>query len=404
MQNYSQPHNRVRTIFFLHGAAFSSWVPHIPLVQERLGLGHDELGGILLAAAIGVLAVMPIAGRLSDRIGSELVVRYSGLAYFIAVGIPVFMQSYVSISVAMFALGFSGAFLDVAMNANGLNVERVKGRSIMSGLHGCWSLGGFAGAGIAAAWFALPFDNSYHLPVILSVFLIAHIIAQTKLLSDRDAIAILQDNQETADHAATGNAGTSDAQKDRPMFLMLLPFGVCAFIGQFGEGVITDWATVFMNSELSSGATMAAVGFAIYSCAMAATRLSGDALVMKFGRAPVLLTSSVLASLGTFIIALSPHYIVAWIGCGIAGTGLAVILPLLLSAASKATGKGGGAVVSIIAATGYSAIMAGPPIIGAIGQVAGLVTAFAITASFLALIIPVYLLTMRARLQFASNG
>ncbi|MBX2830920.1 MAG: MFS transporter [Rhodospirillales bacterium] len=401
MQTYSIAHNRVRAIFFLHGAAFSSWVPHIPLVQERLSLGHDDLGGILLAAAIGVLAVMPIAGRVADRFGSERVVRYSGIIYFIAVGFPAFMPSYLSISIAMFALGFSGAFLDVAMNANGLNVERAKGRSIMSGLHGFWSLGGFAGAGVAALWFALPIGNEYHLPIVLSLFLILHIIAQNGLLPDKISNPNEPINKTASDkQQADGTVQT----KERHIFLTLLPFGVCAFIGQFGEGIITDWATVFMNSELSSGATMAAIGFAIYSCAMAITRLSGDALVTKFGRAPVLLTSSVLASSGTFVIAFSPHFVVAWIGCAIAGTGLAVILPLLLSAASKATGKGGGSVVSIIAATGYSAIMAGPPIIGAIGEVAGLVTAFALTASFLGMIIPVYLLTMRQRLQIAGNG
>ena len=84
--------------------------------------------------------------------------------------------------------------------------------------------------------------------------------------------------------------------------------------------------------------------------------------------------------------------------------GLAVILPLLLSAASQTTGKGGGAVVSTIAATGYSAIMAGPPVIGAIGEAVGLVMAFALTSLFLAMIIPVYMLTMRRRLQIAGNG
>ena len=397
MQTHATAHNRVRAIFFLHGAAFSSWVPHIPLVQERLGLGHDELGGILLAAAIGVLAVMPVAGRLADRFGSERVVRYSGLFYFIAVGVPAFMPDYLSISIAMFALGFSGAFLDVAMNANGLQVERVKGRSIMSGLHGFWSLGGFVGAGIAAAWFALPIGNEFHLPIVLSLFLIAHIIAQAGLLSDQAATEHLSGPK---DASKTTVAKT----KDRNLFLMLLPFGVCAFIGQFGEGVLTDWATVFMNSELSSGPTLAAVGFAIYSFAMAATRLSGDALVTRYGRVPVLLTSSVLASLGTLVLTLSPNIVIAWIGCGIAGMGLAVILPLLLSAASQTTGKGGGAVVSIIAATGYSAIMAGPPVIGAIGEALGLVTAFALTSAFLAMIIPVYLLTMRRRLQIAANG
>ncbi|MBO6807162.1 MFS transporter [Thalassospira sp.] len=397
MQTHATAHNRVRAIFFLHGAAFSSWVPHIPLVQERLGLGHDELGGILLAAAIGVLAVMPIAGRLADRFGSERVVRYSGLFYFIAVGMPAFMPSYLSISIAMFALGFSGAFLDVAMNANGLQVERVKGRSIMSGLHGFWSLGGFVGAGVAAAWFALPVGNEFHLPVVLSLFLIAHVIAQAGLLTDQDATDYLADERD-------GTQSVTLPSKDRNLFLMLLPFGVCAFIGQFGEGVLTDWATVFMNSELSSGPTLAAVGFAVYSFAMAATRLSGDALVTRFGRVRVLLTSSVLASLGTLVLTFSPHIVVAWIGCGIAGMGLAVILPLLLSAASQTTGKGGGAVVSTIAATGYSAIMAGPPVIGAIGEAVGLVTAFALTSLFLAMIIPVYMLTMRRRLQIAGNG
>jgi len=397
MQTHATAHNRVRAIFFLHGAAFSSWVPHIPLVQERLGLGHDELGGILLAAAIGVLAVMPIAGRLADRFGSERVVRYSGLFYFIAVGMPAFMPSYLSISIAMFALGFSGAFLDVAMNANGLQVERVKGRSIMSGLHGFWSLGGFVGAGVAAAWFALPVGNEFHLPVVLSLFLIAHVIAQAGLLTDQDATDYLAREQYSTQSATLPS-------KDRNLFLMLLPFGVCAFIGQFGEGVLTDWATVFMNSELSSGPTLAAVGFAVYSFAMAATRLSGDALVTRFGRVRVLLTSSVLASLGTLVLTFSPHIVVAWIGCGIAGMGLAVILPLLLSAASQTTGKGGGAVVSTIAATGYSAIMAGPPVIGAIGEAVGLVTAFALTSLFLAMIIPVYMLTMRRRLQIAGNG
>ncbi|MET4734067.1 MFS family permease [Thalassospira sp. MBR-102] len=384
-------HNRIRTIFFLHGAAFSSWVPHIPLVQERLGFGHDDLGAILLAAAVGVLAVMPVAGRLSDKFGSERVARYSGVAYFISVGIPVFMPSFMSIAIAMFALGFFGAFLDISMNANGLNVERAKKRSVMSGLHGFWSLGGFAGAGTTAAWFALPLPVEWHLPVMLTLFLILHLILQRQLMPDA-----------AVPHPAQTHEGSS--AKQRAMFLTLLPFGACAFIGQFGEGVITDWATVLMNTELNSGPTMAAVGFACYSAAMAITRLSGDWLVTKFGRPQILLSSSACASFGLFVLALAPHYFVAWIGCAIAGIGLAVILPLLISAAAEASGRSGGAVVSTIAATGYTALMAGPPVIGAIGQQLGLVTAFVLTASFLALIIPVYLLTMRKRLYRTSNS
>ena len=88
------------------------------------------------------------------------------------------MPSFMSIAIAMFALGFFGAFLDISMNANGLNVERAKKRSVMSGLHGFWSLGGFAGAGTTAAWFALPLPVEWHLPVMLTLFLILHLILQ----------------------------------------------------------------------------------------------------------------------------------------------------------------------------------------------------------------------------------
>ncbi|MEG9884799.1 MAG: MFS transporter [Hyphomicrobiales bacterium] len=378
-------HNRSRGIFFLHGAGFASWVPHIPLVQKRLDLGHDDLGFALLAAAVGVLVAMPIAGRLADRVGSKRVVRYSGLAYFPALTIPLFMRSLSTLSIALFVMGFTATFMDIAMNANGLNVERARGKSVMSGLHGFWSLGGFTGAGFAALWFALPIPEMWHLPVSMAGLLALHWSLQRNLLPDPTrTLKTLE---------------TPNPSRGRTMVWVLLPFGICAFIGQFGEGVITDWATVLMNTHLHSGPTMAAVGFACYSAAMAMTRLSGDWLANRFGRTAVLMGSSGLATTGYLTLALAPHYIIAWMGCFIAGVGLAVVLPLLISAAAGVTGKAGGAVVTAIAATGYTALMAGPPIIGAIGQHYGLVSAFLITSGFLAMIIPVYMLTIRSRLK-----
>ncbi|MDP2697850.1 MFS transporter [Thalassospira sp.] len=381
-------HNRVRGIFFLHGAGFSSWVPHIPMVQDRLGLGHADLGWALLAAAVGVLAVMPFAGRLTDHFGSDSIVRHTKWAYYPALAIPLFMNSLTTLSIAMFVMGFSAACLDIAMNANGLNVERAKRKSLMSGLHGFWSLGGFAGAGFAALWFALPLPMTLHLPVSVTLLLIVHCYLQNGLMRD----PVHAQNTETY------------GVKQKSIFLILLPFGICAFIGQFGEGVITDWATVLMNSNLQSGPTLAAIGFALYSAAMAAARLSGDRVVDKIGRPAVLIVSSGLASSGYLLLALAPNIIIAWIGCFIAGIGLAVILPLLISAAAQATGKSGGSVVATIAATGYSALMAGPPFIGFIGEHYGLVTAFLMTSVFLGMIIPVYLLGMRKRFKIISNS
>ena len=384
-QIVQRAHNSSRGIFFLHGAGFASWIPHIPLVQKRLDLGHGDLGFALMAGAIGVLAAMPIAGRMADRVGSDRVVRYSGLTYFPALTIPLFMKSLGTLSLALFVMGFTAAFVNIAMNANGLNVERAKGKTVLSGLHGFWSLGGFTGAGFAALWFALPVPQMWHLPFSVVGLLTLHWYWQRTLLPDPVRVPKTEE--------------TANKSRGRTMVWVLLPFGLCAFIGQFGEGVMTDWATVLINTHLRSGPMIAAVGFACYSAAMAMTRLSGDRLASRFGRGTVLMVSCGLATTGYLTLALASHYIIAWIGCFVAGVGLAVVLPLLISAAAGVSGKGGGAVVAAIAATGNTALMAGPPIIGAIGQHYGLVNAFLITSGFLVMIVPVYMLTIRSQLK-----
>ncbi len=394
-------HHRSRGIFFIHGAGFASWVPHIPLVQEHLALNHERLGIALLAAAIGVIAAMPFAGRFADMFGSHRVVRIAGLFFFPALALPIFMPSFQSLIVSLFFMGFAAAMMDIAMNANGVSLERARERSLLSGLHGFWSLGGFTGAGFATLWFALPLSKSIHLPFSVALLLVAHWYLQAGLIKDHEKDATKAPSDEMA---VPDKSANMKAHKDKSIFWVLLPFGTCAFIGQFGEGVITDWVTVLMIDTLGSTAAVAAAGFALYSAAMAVTRLSGDWLVMKFGRPAVLLTSCVLAASGYLIIAVSPHFILSWVGCFIAGMGLAVILPLLISTAATSTGRSGGTVVAIIAATGYTALMAGPPFIGAIAERYGLVNAFLMTAAFLTLIIPVYLTSMRQRLKTVRNS
>jgi hypothetical protein len=40
--------------------------------------------------------------------------------------------------------------LDVSMNTQAVTVERAMGRPVMSGIHGSWSAGAFAGAALGA--------------------------------------------------------------------------------------------------------------------------------------------------------------------------------------------------------------------------------------------------------------
>src|SRR5258706_4032087 len=51
---------------------------------------------------------------------------------------------------ALFVWGAFQGTLDIAMNTQAITIERTFRRVLMSGLHGSWSIGSFAGAGIGA--------------------------------------------------------------------------------------------------------------------------------------------------------------------------------------------------------------------------------------------------------------
>ena len=52
----------VRAFFFIGGFGSASWAPLVPLLRERLSIGDDVLGLLLLCVGIGSLVTMPLAG------------------------------------------------------------------------------------------------------------------------------------------------------------------------------------------------------------------------------------------------------------------------------------------------------------------------------------------------------
>ena len=61
----------VLSIFLVNGLILGSWIPHIPLVQEKLNIGEGLLGLALLSMAAGAVIFMPISGVWITRLGSR---------------------------------------------------------------------------------------------------------------------------------------------------------------------------------------------------------------------------------------------------------------------------------------------------------------------------------------------
>jgi MFS family permease len=143
----------VTAYFVLYGVILAIWVTRIPAIKQGLGLTNGQLGLALLALPAGVLLITLVAGRLVDRVGSARVTAAGGAVMALLLIPPALAGGLGSLSAALFAFGIGAGALNVGMNANGVLVEQVSGRRVMSSLHAGYSLGALAGA-VAGGLFA----------------------------------------------------------------------------------------------------------------------------------------------------------------------------------------------------------------------------------------------------------
>src|SRR5580693_7047885 len=144
------PRIAVTSVFVVHGLLFASWTAHIPHVKTSLGLTDGTLGFALLGAPVGSVCAMVASAYLLPRLGSRRIVQIALVGYCATGPLVGLTGSLAALMGALFVWGAFQGTLDVAMNTQAIAVERAGSRVLMSGLHGSWSIGSFAGAGIGA--------------------------------------------------------------------------------------------------------------------------------------------------------------------------------------------------------------------------------------------------------------
>jgi MFS family permease len=157
---------RARTAVFvtfaLAGLVFASWASRIADTKEALGLSAGELGMTLLAASVGSVTGLPLAGRISQRIGATRAVGLGtvvALTGLLAVGLVVDAQGpRAALAAGLFLLGLGVGVWDVSMNLEGADVERGLGTAVMPHFHAAFSGGtvGSALIGAAMSWAGVP--------------------------------------------------------------------------------------------------------------------------------------------------------------------------------------------------------------------------------------------------------
>lgn len=358
-------------MFGANGFVMGAWAPQIPLLLPRHGIDEFTLGLLILTLGLGAVAAMLGAGRLIARHGSVRVLRWFALSASVTLPLVVFAPSLIVLAPAMAILGALIGCMDVAMNANAVEVERRLGRAIMSSSHGFWSLGGFVG-GSLGAWIVATWGAEVQ-AVIVGVVSAGMVLVALPYLRG-----------EAAGHDRVGDDAPPHALLPRDAALWVL--GAMALFCMVPEGAVLDWAALYLRQELGADLFTAGLAFACFSGAMAVMRFAGDTVRNRFGAARTLRGSGILAAVGMCLATVAPNEAFAIAGFFVAGLGVANMVPILFSAAGNFPGLPSAVAISAVTMLGYAGILVAPASIGFVAGHVGFRATYAVLALLLVVV------------------
>lgn len=347
----------ISALFFANGFIVGSWAPKIPDFAGRLGLSESQLGLMILVFGLGSLVMMPVGGAMVARLGSAFVTRITAIACIPTLLLLTLAPTVPAAVVVIFFFGGLLGAMDVAMNANAVNVEKSMRRAIMSSCHGFWSLGGLFGAALGGV-------------LIAAVGTMNHVIIVTLVLATIVFIAL---------RFVSGDAQPETAEK-QPLRMpkSVLPYliGIMALFSMTPEGAILDWGALYLRQELDATLALSGMAFGAFSAAMAVMRFAGDPIRDRLGAVLTLRICTMFAIVGMLVAGQAPNATVAIIGFAIAGIGISNMVPIAFSAAGNLPGFAQGIALSVVTFMGYSGILVAPSVIGFIAEYTGFATVF----------------------------
>ncbi|MCT2588521.1 MFS transporter [Streptomyces sp. N2-109] len=380
-QGTRQARLAVAVIFATHGAASGSFATRIPWLREQLGLSPGWLGLALVFMTVGASAAMPLSARLAHRYGPRRSLRGLSLLCCTGLVLPPLMPGLGWLCLGLFVFGCGLGLMDVAMNAQGVQIEERYGRSVMSGLHGMWSVGTLVGGAGGALAAHQGLDARVHLA------LAAPVLALLALAAGRWALD--QRAPGTRDGGATARVdGVLEPVEEPPRFALpsrgVLAIGAIGFCAVFAEGASMDWSGIYLTDVTGADPGLAAAAYTAFACTMAVARLSGDALVSRFGPVRTVRAGGVLATAGGLLVVAARVPAAAVAGYALIGVGIAVVVPLCFAAAGRTATAAPGQAIAGVATLAYASGLAAPAAVGWIAEATSLSVSFGLVTALAA--------------------
>ncbi|MEW1632782.1 MFS transporter [Streptomyces sp. NPDC093801] len=342
----------VCAVFFVTGAAFATWAARVPAVQDRLDLSAGELAVALVGLSGGAFLGLPLVGGLVARFGSRTVLCAGMAAYLGALASLPHVPGLAALTAALAVFACGNTAVDVAMNTQGVLVERACGRPVLGGFHAMFSLGGIAGATAGGLAAAAGIGIRAHFTVAALLLLVVAGAAATALAPDPPP---------------AGGPSRRDPLLALPGPGLWVP-GLVAFCALMGEGVVNDWGAVYLKEETGASAGAAGLGYAVFSAGMVVGRLTADRLRARLGTVAFTLLCAAVAGAGALVPILAATTAAGFVGYALLGLGMAAVIPLVFAHAAALRPERTGSSIAAVSAVGYVGFLAGPPVIGVLAE------------------------------------
>ncbi len=358
----SKPKDAVFVSFFLYAFSLGTLFPRLGDLQTQMNIDKATLGFALIGLPLGVQVTLLFADRIVRRFNFRLILM---------LGIPLLSisQCFAALSQSPFMFagilvlgGVAIAVIEVAVNLEADRVEAHSGHRIMNRSHAYWSFG-FFGAGIVGAGFSQlgisPFLHFALITIFGSTLTILLFVKYNAAKPRRQSVVV---------------KNKSFVWPSKGIFLLVF-FSLSAMLV---EGASIDWSVIFMRDIFNTVPIVSGLALALAAIAQGFIRYFADQFVDKYGPEKVSLYSLIAMVLGVGCVVFSFEPITALLGFLLLGGGSAVIFPLAMSAAAQRTDKTPEENVASLAQFVFIIFLLAPPILGFVGEHAGLRWSFAL--------------------------
>jgi len=365
-----------RLAFFVAGFGLAAWAPLVPLAKERLAVDDRMLGLLLLCLGTGSVIAMLLTSLSNARYGSRPIILAGGLGLAIMLPCLAIADTPVRLGATLFVFGVSLGSIDVAMNIHAIELERTTGRPLMSGFHAQYSIGEFTGSAAVTSLLSLQLGRLFSTLVCSALMTITIVSAWPGLLA----------------------AGSGPRE---PLFVLphrsVLLVAVLAAVTFLVEGAMLDWSALLLVERDLLAEAHGGIGCMLFSMAMAAGRLSGDAVVGRIGDRATLMLGTLPIVTGFLAVVAAPVALIAMAGFLLIGLGISNVVPVLCRHAGKQKMMPAGIAIAVITTAGYAGMLVGPVGIGLVAHMFGLRLAFGMLGALMSIV------TLSARMTMTHH-